>query len=144
MQFLHERRGNRNQQTRQGCYLASPYIWHKGDDRGCAGDLGESILVNPLGINQIKRIIVYTFIYEGVAQWSDTNAVVRVKIPNNEEVVVEMGAQSSKKRSCAIAAIDFGGDDSITVKKLISFHNGHSDCDKEHHWGLNYASGTKD
>ena len=49
-----------------------------------------------------------------------------------------------KKRFCAIAEIDFGDDNSITVKKLISFHNGNSGCDKEYHWGLSYVPGTKD
>ena len=49
---------------------------------------------SPNGANQIKRIIIYTFIYEGVAKWSETNAVVKVKVPGSEDVVVEMGPVS--------------------------------------------------
>jgi tellurite resistance protein TerA len=121
-----------------------PYIWHQGDDRGTSSSSGEIILVNPQGINDIKRIIVYTFIFEGVAKWSETNAVVKVKVPGQEDIIVEMGQQSSNKRFCAIAELDFGGDNSITVKKLISFHDSHSDCDRMYGWGFNYKPGSKD
>ena len=144
LQFSHNRGGRRDQMTRQGCYTQAPYIWHKGDDRGNSTESGESIIVNPAGLHEIKRIIVYTFIYEGVAQWSETNAVVKVKIPGQEEVLVEMCNQSSSKTFCAIAQIDFGLDDSVTVKKLLTFHTGHADCDKTYNWGFNYSPGSKD
>ena len=81
IQFSHGRGGTRNVSSKQGCYTNPPYIWHTGDDRGGNASSGENILVNPQGINEIKRIIVYTFIYEGVAKWDETNAVVTVKFP---------------------------------------------------------------
>lgn len=91
LQFSHGRGGDRHHVTRQGCYDHAPYIWHQGDDRGGGASSGEIILVNPNGVSQIKRIIVYTFIYEGVAKWSETNAVVKVKIPGSDDVIVKMG-----------------------------------------------------
>lgn len=144
LQFSHGRGGNRHQMTNQGCYDQAPFIWHQGDDRGGGASSGETILVNPNGISQIKRIIVYTFIYEGVAKWSETNAVVKVKVPGAEEVVVQMGQQMSNKKFCAIAQLDFGIDHSITVKKLVTFHDGHRDCDQQYGWGFNYTPGSKD
>ena len=144
LQFSHGRGGDRHHVTRQGCYDHAPYIWHQGDDRGGGASSGEIILVNPNGVSQIKRIIVYTFIYEGVAKWSETNAVVKVKIPGSDDVIVKMGQQSSTKRFCAIAQLDFGTDNSITVKKLVTFHDSHSDCDKVYSWGFNYSPGSKD
>ncbi len=143
LQFSHGRGGDRHQQTRQGCYDKSPYIWHQGDDRGGGASSGETILINPQGISQIKRIIVYTFIYEGVAKWSETNAVVKVKVPGHEEIIVEMGQQFTNKKFCAIAQLDFADDNSIEVKKLVSFHNGHSDCDRTYGWGFTYSPGSK-
>jgi len=144
LQFSHGRGGDRHHVTRQGCYDHAPYIWHQGDDRGGGASSGEIILVNPNGVSQIKRIIVYTFIYEGVAKWSETNAVVKVKIPGSDDVIVKMGQQSSTKRFFAIAQLDFGTDNSITVKKLVTFHDSHSDCDKVYSWGFNYSPGSKD
>lgn len=32
----------------------------------------------------------------------------------------------------------------MTVKKLVTFHDSHSDCDKAYGWGFKYAPGTKD
>lgn len=144
LQFSHGRGGNRHQVTNQGCYDQAPYIWHQGDDRGGGSSSGEVILVNPNGASQIKRIIIYTFIYAGVAKWSETNAVVKVKVPGSEEVVVEMGRQVSDKKFCAIAQLDFCADDSILVKKLVTFHTGHRNCDKQYGWGFNYTPGSKD
>lgn len=143
LQFAHNQGGPRNKQTRQGCYVIEPYIWHKGDDRGGSSESGETILVNPNHINDIKRIIVYTFIYEGAAKWADTNAVVKVSVPGNDDVIVEMGKQTDSRRFCAIAELNFGGDNTITVRKLVTFHNGHADCDKVYGWGFSYRDGTK-
>lgn len=144
LQFSHGRGGDKHHSSRQGYYDGTPYIWHQGDDRGTGSSSGETILVNPAGVNEIKRIIVYTFIYEGVAKWSETNAVVKVKVPGYQEVVVEMGKQYSSNKFCAIAELDFGGDNSITVKKLLTFHTGHRDCDAKYGWGFNYSPGSKD
>ena len=58
---------------------------------------------------------------------------------SSDDVIVKMGQQSSTKRFCAIAQLDFGTDNSITVKKLVTFHDGHSDCDKVYSWGFNYS-----
>lgn len=68
LQFAHGQGGRRDESSRQGCYTRKPFIWHMGDQRD--GGAGETLIVNPVGISQIKRIIVYTFIYEGVAQWA--------------------------------------------------------------------------
>lgn len=144
LQFSHGRGGNRHQVSRQGSYDQKPFIWHQGDDRGSGAASGETILVNPIGVNDIKRMVIYTFIYEGVAKWADTNAVVKVKVPGNEDIIVEMGQQNSNKKFCAIAELIFGGDNSITVKKLVSFHDGHSDCDRQYGWGFKYSPGSKD
>ncbi|MDR2763727.1 MAG: stress protein [Tannerella sp.] len=142
LQFAHGLGGSKNQVTRQGCYTQAPWIWHSGDDRsGSAGD-GENILINPQGLSDLKRITVYTFIYEGVAKWAETNAVVTVKVPDNPDIVVEMGKQYSGEKFCAIAEILFDSH-SLTVKKLVTFHNGHDDCDKRYGWGMQWRAGNK-
>src|SRR5574344_369386 len=144
LQFSHGRGGSKDKRTRQGCYTQSPFIWHKGDDRGGSSESGETILVNPQGISQIKRIVIYTFIFEGVAKWSETNAIVKVSVPGCEDIIVQMGQQNSNKRFCAIASIEMDRDNSLEVQKLVTFHDSHSDCDKAYGWGFSYSSGSKD
>jgi tellurite resistance protein TerA len=55
-----------------------------------------------------------------------------------------MGTQSENKRFCAIAELVFGGDNSITVKKLVTFHDNQSNCDAMYNWGFQYNVGSKD
>lgn len=141
LQFSKGRGGRRDRQTKQGCYTMRPFIWHKGDDR--SGESGETILVNPAGLREIKRITVYAFIYDGVARWQQTDAVVRVSVPGCDEVVVKMGAQNSNKIFCAVASIEIGADNTMTVEKLVTFHDNHAACDRVYGWGLSYVQGSK-
>ncbi|GHV25064.1 hypothetical protein FACS1894176_02690 [Bacteroidia bacterium] len=142
LQFAHGLGGSKDRLTKQGRYTGSPWIWHTGDDRSGAGT-GENILVNPQGLSDIKRIIVYCFIYEGVAKWAESNAVVTVKVAGSPDIVVEMGQQHSSQKFCAIAEILFDSNSSITVKKLVTFHNDHGSCDKTYNWGMNWRAGSK-
>jgi tellurite resistance protein TerA len=141
LQFAHGLGGSKNRITKQGCYTQPPWIWHTGDDRSGAG-AGENILINLHGLSDLKRITVYTFIYEGAAKWMETNAIVTVKVPGNPDIVVEMGKQYSANKFCAIAEILFDSN-SMTVKKLVTFHNGHSDCNERYGWGMQFRAGTK-
>ena len=142
LQFAHGQGGPRNKVTKQGCYTQKPWIWHSGDDRSATAE-GENILINPQGTADLKRITVYCFIYEGAAKWTETKAVVTVKVPDNPDIVVEMGKQDSSQTFCAIAEISFGADNTMTVKKLVTFHNGHGECDKAYNWGMQWRAGSK-
>lgn len=143
LQFAHGQGGPRDKVTKQGCYTEKPWIWHTGDDRSGSTGEGENILINPDGIKDLNRIIVYCSIYEGVARWDETNAIVTVKVPENPDVVVEMGKQIDARKFCAIAEITFDDNGGMTVKKLVSFHNGHEDCDRAYGWGMRWQAGSK-
>ncbi|MFB2119810.1 stress protein [Parapedobacter sp. 2B3] len=142
LQFSKGHGGPKNKLTRQGRYTAIPWIWHTGDDRGAGSGSGENIIVNPQGIKDIKRMVIYCFIYDGVAKWQETNAVVTVKVPGNPDIEVEMGKQRSYYKFCAIAEVLFTPS-SIGVKKLVTFHDSHADCDKKYDWGMRWTAGSK-
>ncbi|MFC4164870.1 hypothetical protein ACFOWU_14475 [Epilithonimonas zeae] len=140
VQFAKGNGGSRDRLTRQGRYTDAPWVWHTGDDRGAAAGSGENIIVNPN--NSIKRMVIYCFIYDGVARWAETNGVVTIKVSGNPDIEVEMGKQNDTKKFCAIAEILFSPT-SMQVKKLVTFHNSHSDCDKMYNWGMQWAAGSK-
>lgn len=142
VQFAKGNGGTRDQKTRQGRFTAAPWIWHTGDDRGAAAGSGEDIIVNPKGATEIKRMIIYCFIYDGVAKWAETNGVVTIKVEGNPDIEVQMGQQTDARKFCAIAEIIFSPT-KLDVKKLVSFHNFHSDCDKTYNWGMKWTSGGK-
>ena len=142
LQFSNGKGGIRSALSNQGRYTGQPWIWHSGDDRLGTGD-GENILLNPTGVKDLKRLTIYCFIYKGVANWAQTNAIASIKVPGNPDIVVEMGQQINKEMMCALAEINFEGSDEINVKKLVTFHNGHAECDRAYNWGLQWKAGSK-
>lgn len=142
LQFSKGRGGSRDRVTNQGCYTQKPWIWHTGDDRGASAGSGENILVNPAGLEDVKRLVIYCFIYQGVAKWSETNAVVTIKVSGNPDVEVEMGKQTDSRNFCAIAEINFTPRE-MQVKKMVTFHQHHQDCDRTYNWGFEWSAGSK-
>ncbi len=142
VQFSQGRGGPRDRQTRQGCFAASPWVWHQGDDRTGGVASGESVYINPKGIPSLRRVILYAFIFEGAPNWSTTAAVVTVKVPG-QEIVIEMGRQTDQRGFCALAQLEFSGEHDVNVTKLVTFHSGHRDCDSTYKWGFSYSAGTK-
>ena len=92
----------------------------------------------------LKACMEAGLVDESVVFVDSTHVNARANNKKYEDVVVEMGQQFSNKKFCAIAELNFGGDNSITVKKLVTFHDGHSGCDKQYGWGFNYSPGSKD
>lgn len=52
-----------------GSLQQEPYIALDGDDRTGAVATGENLRIDGNHIADIKRVLVYTYIYEGVANW---------------------------------------------------------------------------
>jgi tellurite resistance protein TerA len=144
LQFSNGRGGSKNQNTKQGCFTKSPWVWHQGDDlSGSQSNDGEFIHINPQGYNDLKRVHIYAFIYEGVASWSQTNSLVTINVPGQQPIEIEMGRQSSSKTFCVLATLDFLGNDQIKVSKQVTFHGGHAEADRTYGWGMKWSAGRK-
>ena len=142
IEFSKGRGGPRERRTAQGCYTEPPWIWHSGDDRSGAVSEGENVFINPAGIPQIQRVLVYAFIFEGVARWDQTDATVTVRVPTGEEVVVRLGEQSDRRGTCAIAMLEFEGD-AVNITRLVTFHEGKSKVDEQYKFGFSWTTGGK-
>ena len=92
-----------------------PYIALDGDDRTGASAAGENLRINGNQIAQIKRILVYTFIYEGVANWQQADATVTIKYPGAEDLVVKMDNYNTQHKMCALALLENVNDE---LKKI--------------------------
>lgn len=126
-----------------GSLSASPYIALDGDDRTGANSDGENLRINGNRISEIKRILVYTFIYEGVANWRQADATVTIKYPGAEDIIVKMDSFNSTSRMCALALFENQNDQTFSVEKLIQFFKGHQDLDRAHNWGMQWTVGRK-
>ena len=120
-----------------------PYIELDGDDRSGSNSAGETIRVNGQYVNKIRRILIYTFIYSGAANWAEARGIVTVKCPGNPELVVRMDDYGSKLHTCAIALLENIGD-TLSVEKVVQFFRDSQEMDEAFDWGLKWTVGRKD
>jgi tellurite resistance protein TerA len=143
LQFAHGNGGRRDVVSRQGCYTQLPWVWHAGDDRVGSSAQGENLLLNPGAATHLQRLVIYAFIYEGAPAWSSTDAVVRIAVPSQAPLVLELGKQASTQNFCVLATLDFDGASGINVTRHVSFHGGHADASFHYNWRMNFAAGSK-
>lgn len=126
-----------------GEYRQEPFIRHAGDDRTGAMAQGENIRINGDELSQIKRILVFAFIYDGVPNWSAADGLATVKIPGQPDIEVRLDNPASGQGMCAIALIE-NDRGRLKVTKEERYFRGHQDLDKAYHWGLRWVAGSKD
>lgn len=121
----------------------APYIMLDGDDRTGSAVGGENLRINGDMIGQIQRVLVYTFIYEGVANWQQADGTVTIQYPGAEDLVIHMDTYNSKQRMCALAMFTNVNDETFSVEKLIEFYPSHKEMDEAHKWGMQWRAGRK-
>jgi tellurite resistance protein TerA len=119
-----------------------PYVSLDGDDRTGANTEGENLRINGIKINEIRRILIYTFIYEGVASWQEADGIVTIKAPKAADIVVHLDEYSTSQKMCAIASFERTGN-TLIVEKIVRFFFGHQDMDQAFNWGFRWKVGHK-
>jgi tellurite resistance protein TerA len=131
-----------------GAYDKLPYIHLEGDDRSGSVSDGENLFINGVNFDQIKRVMIYSFIYEGVPNWAATDAVVTIEIPGQPPVEVKLD-NGANLPMCAIAMLENNGGN-LQVTKLVEYFGGqgkvtaHQQMDERYGFGLNWTAGKKD
>lgn len=125
-----------------GSYHSEPYAQLQGDDR--TGDVseGEWLHVNGREWKNIREVLIYAFIYEGVASWDKTDGVVTLHIPDQPPIETRMTEGQNNRNMCAVARL-VNENGSIKVERINRFFNGHSDMDQAFGWGFNWRAGSK-
>lgn len=126
-----------------GDYRREPFIRHAGDDRTGAAALGEIIRINGDKLPEIRRILVYAFIYDGVPNWAGADGVATVRIPGQPDIEVRLDNPVAKEGMCAIALIEHD-QGKLKVTKLERYFWGHREMDEAYGWGLRWVAGSKD
>lgn len=125
-----------------GSLQDEPYVMLDGDDRTGTKAGGENLRINGAHLRDIKRIVVYAFIYEGAANWAQADGVVTVK-GGGPDIVVRMDEHGSRKGMCAIAMITNVNDQTFSVERLVEYFSGHRELDQAYNWGLRWTTGSK-
>lgn len=127
-----------------GSLNSPPYVSLDGDDRTGSNADGENLRINGSRLSEIRRILVYTFIYEGVASWQQADAVVTIRYPGQEEIIVKMDSFHSNHTMCGLVLLENQNDETFSVEKIVQFYPGHQALDQAFQWGLRWKPGKKD
>lgn len=119
-----------------------PYIQLMGDDRTGSVAGGEWMHINGRHWSEIKRILVFAFIYEGAPNWKATDGIVTIFVPGQSEIKVRLNEEGGRHGMCAIALLE-NVNGAVKVSRRIDFHRGHQDMDKSYGWGLRWTAGSK-
>lgn len=132
---------------RFGNFYESPYIELRGDDRtGYQLSEGEILRINGDKLAEFKRILIYAYIYEGVAKWQDVDGVITIKaldLAEQPDIEIKLDNSEDGKNVCAIALIDNNGNN-FEINPQVKYFSSHEEMDKDFNWGLNWVAGSKD
>lgn len=130
-----------------GDYERDPFIKLDADDRTGAAANGENLFINGERFDQIKRAVIFSFIYEGAANWSVTNGVVTITAPGQAPVEVKLDG-GDRQIMCAIALIENRGGQLVITKLAEYFQqqgttSAHELMDRHFGFGMRWKTGSK-
>ncbi|MGH1377929.1 MAG: Tellurium resistance protein TerA [Alphaproteobacteria bacterium] len=126
-----------------GNFNEPPFISLSGDERtgDTEGD-DEYLLVNGEKWKDIKRVLVYIYIYKGALTWSELNPQIVIDVPGESDLYVTLNAHDDKLSLCAVGELENvrGG---IKLTNRTEYFPGHEEMDRAFGYGLEWADGQK-
>jgi tellurite resistance protein TerA len=129
---------------RFGAYDAAPFIQLSGDERtGDAPGDDEYLRINGTHWPEIKRALVYVYIYGGVPDWAQVCPRIRVGVPAEPAFIVRPGKHDSKLPVCVIAGLE-NVRNGIKITNYTEYYAGHDEMDRAFGYGIDWTDGSKD
>jgi tellurite resistance protein TerA len=127
----------------QAPYRGAPIVRLDGDDRSGSSAAGENMFIDLSRTAEIRRILVFAFIYEGAPNWASANAVVTLYPATGPEIEVRLDESDPGAPSCAIALLENKGGE-LTVRREVRYLRGGQDkVDEAYNWGMDWTPGRK-
>jgi tellurite resistance protein TerA len=120
-----------------------PYVMLDGDDRTGSMKSGENLRINGSKVADIKRVLIFAFIYQGVTHWSEADGVVTIHQGDGPDIIVNLDEHNNRKGMCAVALIQNVGDETFSIERLVQYFSGHREMDQAYGWGLRWVAGSK-
>jgi len=127
-----------------GQYDQKPYIALSGDERtGDADGDDEFFSVNATHWNEIKRILVYTYIYEGACDWSQIKPEVTIDLCNGETALnIQPSLKTTEMTVCALATLT-NVKDAMQISTHGEYFTSQAAMDRAFGFGLEWQDGAK-
>lgn len=85
-----------------GSIQNAPFVKLDADDRSGAVAGGENLRINGDKLKELKRILVYSFIYEGAANWSQADGVATLKYSSGSDIEVKLDEHIKTVKQCVL------------------------------------------
>ncbi|MGP4003549.1 TerD family protein [Streptomyces sp. 8N706] len=119
-----------------------PYVKLSGDDRFGSGS-GETIYINLDHRDEIKRLLIFVYIYDGTPAFDRTHAIVTLYPSNGPRVEIGLDERAPQARSCAVVLIE-NNKGELTVRREVKYVYGfQAELDRLYGWGLHWGRGFK-
>ena len=122
-----------------GSQSEEPFILLDKDDRSGSSSDGENMAI--FRPELVKKVLIFAFIYEGTARFSDVNGRLTINT-GLEEITIRLDNPESGKKFCAVALFEDQGKGLELSKQEIYFDN-HKPCDEHYGFGFNWKAGRK-
>jgi uncharacterized protein involved in tellurium resistance len=121
---------------------AAPYVKISGDDRFGSGS-GETMYVNLDHRDDIKRLLVFVYIYDQTPAFDRTHALVTLYPSNGPRIEIGLDERHPQARSCAVVLIE-NVKGEIMVRREVKFVYGfQGELDRLYGWGMQWGRGYK-
>jgi tellurite resistance protein TerA len=121
----------------------SPIISLDGDDRTGESTEGENLRIDLSRLGEIRRILVFTYIYEGTPNWAGASAIVTLYPQGGAPIEILLDEDDPSARTCAIALLESTGSD-LSVRREVRYIKGtQSALDAAYGWGMSWTKGRK-
>lgn len=118
----------------------APYIYLDKDDRSGAATDGENLYIQRPDL--IEKVLVFAFIYEGAANFSNVNGRLVLHERDGSETLIRLDAPRAGATFCAICLIT-RTPAGIDIIKETRYFQGHKDADQAFGFGFNWTRGSK-
>ncbi|PJB72428.1 MAG: Tellurium resistance protein TerA [Alphaproteobacteria bacterium CG_4_9_14_3_um_filter_47_13] len=130
-----------------GRYKLEPFIHLSGDDRTGDDDddddgEDEILRVNGQKWPEIKRLLVYLYIYGGAGNWAQIKPQMQIRIPNEKPMIVTLHTYKSQLAICAVAGLE-NVRNGIKLTNYTEYYPGHAEMDRAFGFGIEWADGAK-
>ncbi|MGY0067020.1 TerD family protein [Streptomyces sp. QTS137] len=119
-----------------------PYVKLSGDDRFGSGS-GETIYVNLDHRENIKRLLVFVYIYDQTPAFDRTQAMVTLYPSNGPRIEISLDERHPQARSCAVVMIENVKGELVVHREVKFVYGFQGELDRLYGWGLQWGRGFK-
>ncbi|SCK33956.1 tellurite resistance protein TerA [Streptomyces sp. AmelKG-E11A] len=120
----------------------APYVKLSGDDRFGSGT-GETLFVNLDQREEIKRLLIFVYIYDQTPAFDRTHAIVTLYPSSGPRIEIGLDERAPQARSCAVFSLENVKDELIVRREVKFVYGFQAELDRLYGWGLQWGRGYK-